>query len=263
MVNRLNIAVLLALSLSPPILSAQPQGEAQEQSARAHVITVTRGGSAFAKPDVGVLAMTLRSTAPIAGEAVAQNGRKAKEVEKALAKLGYAPQAYKLTPVIFAEAGGPRYGPGQPGITVYEASQYAYVFFEGADLADMPRLTEKSAAVIEALRKAGAVPATVASPRFPQAPGGMIIYTIKDSAPYERQALQQALARARDAAQDIAKGMQVQITGLRNVKSGFLRGNQMPSSGMPYLQGLPYRFYSTKSDEVEVSASATVDFDFK
>ena len=53
-----------------------------------HVITVSRGGEAFAKPDLGILVMTIRSSAPIAEEAVAENGRKAKAVEAALAALG-------------------------------------------------------------------------------------------------------------------------------------------------------------------------------
>ena len=137
------------------------------------------------------------------------------------------------------------------------------MFFEAADLSDVAQLTEKSAAVIEALRKAGAVPGQYRGPPASQAQGGLIIYTIKDSATYERQALQQAIARARDAAQDIAKGTGVQITGLRNVTAGYLDGNYGPRSGLPSLEGLPYRFYSTKSDEVEIGANATVDYDFK
>ena len=165
--------------------------------------------------------------------------------------------------MVFGQAGGARYGPNQPQITAYEASQFVYVFFEAADLSDVAQLTEKAAAVIEALRKAGAVPAIIGGPRLPTVQGALIIYTIKDSQEYERQALQQAIGRARDAAQDIAKGMQVQITGLRSVTTGYLGGNYLPRSGLPSLEGLPYRFYSTKSDAVEIGASATVDYDFK
>jgi uncharacterized protein YggE len=227
------------------------------------VITVGGNGTVFAKPDVGILAMTIRSSAPIAEEAVAENGRKAERVEKALAAHGYAPKGYKITSVVIGEAGGPRFGPGQPGFTVYEATQYVYVFFEGADLSDVAQLTVKSVAVIEGLRKAGAVPASLTGVRIPQAQGGLIIYAIKDSHEYERQALQQALGRARDAAEEIAKGMQVHITGVRNVGTGGLAGNYMPRSDLPYLEGLPYRFYSTKSDGVEISANVTVDYDFK
>jgi uncharacterized protein YggE len=262
--NRILVAAIFVISLfALPTILAQSQPQTQSQNSRDHVITVSRGGEAFAKPDLGILLMTIRSSAPIAEEAVAENGRKAKAVESALAALGYAPQGYKITPVIFGEAGGPRFGPNQPEITAYEASQFVYVFFEAADLSDVAHLTEKTAAVIEALRKAGAVPGHVAGPRLPQAQEGLIIYTVKDSEIYERQALRQAIGRARDAAQDIAAGMQVQITGLRNVTTGYLGGNYLPRSGLPSLEGLPYRFYSTKSDEVEIHANATVDYDFK
>jgi uncharacterized protein YggE len=262
--KRLLVAAVISLSLfSLPRILAQSQTENESQTVQNHVISVSRGGEAYGKPDLGIMVMTIRSTAPIAEEAVAENGRKAKAVESALATLGYAPQGYKISSVTFGHAGGPFYAPNQPEIVAYEASQFVYVFFEAADLSDMALLTEKTAKVIEALRKAGAVPGDVEGPRLPASPNALIIYTMKDSEPYERQALQQAIGRARDAAQDIAKGMGVQITGLRSIKSGYLGGNYMPRSGNTALEGLPYRFYSTKSDEVRIHANATVDYDFK
>jgi uncharacterized protein YggE len=242
---------------------AQSQTENESETVQNHVISVSRGGEAYGKPDLGIMVMTIRSTAPIAEEAVAENGRKAKAVESGLAALGYAPQGYKISSVTFGHAGGPFYGPSQPGIVAYEASQFVYVFFEAADLSDVALLTEKTAKVIEALRKAGAVPHDIEGPRLPTSPNALIIYTMKDSEQYERQALQQAIGRARDAAQEIAKAMGVQITGLRNIKSGYLGGNYMPRSGNIALEGLPYRFYSTKNDEVRIHANATVDYDFK
>ena len=118
--NRLRLAAALAFFIFalPPIL-AQPQTAAQSQSSQDHVITVSRGGEAFAKPDLGILLMTIRSSAPIAEEAVAENGRKAKAVESALAALGFVATGYKITSVVFGEAGGSRYGPNQPEITAY------------------------------------------------------------------------------------------------------------------------------------------------
>lgn len=246
-------------------LPAQGPVDSQSQNTKDHVITVIRNGAVFAKPDLGILAMALRSSGAVPEEVVAESAGKAKLVESALSSLGYNSTSFKITSVVVGEAGGGPYGPNQLGIPVFEATQYVYVFFEAADLSDVVRLTEKSVAVMEALRKSGAVPADTIGPRrFPQTQtGGLIIYTVKDSGPYERQALQKAIGRARDAAQDIATGMQVQITGVRNIKASALMGNYMPRSGLPYLQGLPYLFYSTQSDEIEISANATVDYDFK
>jgi uncharacterized protein YggE len=262
MKNRILVAAILAFSLfGLPKVLAQPQADSESQNMQNHVITVSRGGDAIAKPDLGIMVMTIHSSAPIAEEAVAENGRKAKAVESALTALGYTSQGYKITSVTFGQAGGPRYGPSQSEIVAYEASQYVYVFFEGADLSDVVQLTEKTAAVIEGLRKAGAVPANTAMPMGPQMQGSLITYTIKDSAAYEKQALQKAIARARDAAQDVATGMGVQITGVRNIRTGYLMGNV--GRGNIALEGLSYSWYSTKSDEITIRANATVEYDFK
>ena len=270
---------LLAATLSFPLFAAPsihaqvglptraPQARnADSQSVEGHVITISRSGEAYAKPDLGILVMSIQSTSAIADEAVAANAQKAQATQSALAGLGFAPAGYQITSVTFGQnAPGPRF-PGQSDITAYNATQYVYVFFEAADLGDVARLTQKSAAVIEALRKAGAVPANAGpqfGPGFPGASGSLIIYTVKDPVQYEHQALQVAIARARDAAQDVATGMGIQIAGLRNVQTGALSGNVMPRSGQGPLVGLKYRWYSPKSDELEIIANATVQYDFK
>lgn len=269
------LAAILAFPLfASPSVHAQVRGSAggseaqngESQIVQNHVITVSRSGEAFAKPDLGILVMSIQSSSAIADEAVAENGQKAKAAESALAGLGFAPEGYQITSVTFGQAGGPRF-PNQPDITAYSVTQYIYVLFEAADLKDVASLTEKSAAVIEALRKAGAVPANIGpqlGPGFAGASGSLIIYTVKDPTQYEHQALQVAIARARDAAQDVATGTGITITGLRNVQSGFLAGsNVVPRSGSSPLTGLKYRWYTTKSDELEIIANATVEYDFK
>jgi uncharacterized protein YggE len=270
----LTAAVLVFLFYAPSstpaqILQTAPSAQTtsgDSQSVQNHIITVSRSGEATAKPDLGILMMSIRSTSAIAEEAVAENGRKATAVESALSGLGFAPASYQISSVNFGQAGGPRF-PGQAEVTAYDATQYVYVFFEAADLNDVARLTTKSAAVIEALRKAGAVPAN-SGPGFavgpmPAAMGALMIYTVKDPTEYEHKALQVAIARARDAAQDIAVGTGVQIIGLRNVQSGYLGGNVVPRSGSSPLEGLRYRFFSPKSDELQITANATVEYDFK
>ncbi len=262
---RLRAAVVLVSCLVFPISAlsqAQPQNDTQ--SVQNHVISVSRGGVAYGKPDLGIMVMSLRSTSAIADEAVSDNSQKAKDVESALTALGYTSENYKISSVTFGHGGGgPMFNPNRSEITAYEASQYVYIFFDAADLSDMAKLTDKTAKVIEALRKAGAVPGDEMNMRNPMMPNALIIYTLKDSEPYERQALQQAISRARNAAQDIAKGMGVELAGLRSIKSGYLGGNYMPRSGNTALEGLSYTFYSTKSDEVAIHANATIEYDFK
>ncbi len=247
----------------PPGSRAQTQ---DSQGVQGHVITVSRSGEAYAKPDLGILLMSIQSTSAIADEAVSANADKAKAAQSALAGFGFTPANYQISSVTFGQGGGGLRYPGQPDVTAFTATQYIYVFFETAELGDVAQLTQKSAGVIEALRKAGAVPAN-AGPQFgpvpPGAAGALIIYTIKDPAKYEDQALQVAATRAREAAQSLATSMGIQIAGLRNVQSGYLGGNVMPRSGQGPLVGLKYRWYSPKSDELEIIANATVEYDFK
>jgi uncharacterized protein YggE len=268
------MAAILAFPLFATSTVAHAQGssdaqppDADSQNVQNHIITVSRSGEAFAKPDLGILIMSIRSSSPIADEAVAENGQKAKAVESALVNLGIARTGYRITSVTFGQvgAGEPRFLV-QTDITAYDATQYVYVFFEGADLSDVARLTERSAAVIEALRKAGAVPANAATqfgPVLAVAQRALIIYTIKDPTQYEHQALEVAIGRARDAAQEIATATGVQITGLRKVQSGYLGGNVVPRTGSSPLEGLKYRWFTTKSDELQIIANATLEYDFK
>jgi uncharacterized protein YggE len=261
------LIVLFAVSphsILPQMRSAGRGGaNADAQSVQNHEISVSRGGEAVAKPDLGILVMSLRSSSPIADEAVASNGRKAKDAQSALAGLGFAPTGFQISSVKMGQAGAARI-PGQTDVTVYEATQYVYVFFEGADLNDVGHLTEKAASVIEALRKAGGEPANLGPGPVSAAQGSLIIYTVKDPTEYEHKALQVAIARARDAAKDIAAGTGVQLGGLRNVQTGYLSGsNVAPRTGAGPLEGLGYRWFSPKNDELQISANVTLEYDFK
>lgn len=265
--RRIVLAVFLFYTASVAQERPQPQRDSQSQDMQNHTIRVSRGGEAYAKPDLGILLMSVRSTSPIAEEAVAENGRKTKDVESGLAGLGFSPDQFKISSVTFGRGGGGMPSPlNQIQITAYEANQTVYVFFQGADLNDMAQLTQKSAAVIERLRKAGAVPATTGNffSSTTTMQNALIVYTIKDSESYEKKALQQAMSRVREAAQDISKESGLTLGNLRSVNSSFLYGNSYgPRSGNVALEGLKYRWYSTKSDEIEIGASVTVDYDFK
>src|SRR5271154_2246813 len=100
------LAAILAFPLfAHPSIHAQVRGQVQDrqpqnadsQSVQNHVITVSRSGEAYAKPDLGILVMSIQSSSPIADEAVAQNGQKAMAAESALAGLGFASTGYQIT----------------------------------------------------------------------------------------------------------------------------------------------------------------------
>ncbi len=241
-------------------------GRKAAQSSSERVITVSRSGTVFAKPDMGILIMAIETSAPVADQAVSSNAQKAAAVKAALVTLGYSPDRYKFSSVVLGKVGGGMYGPyqPQPSVSGVEASQYVYLFFDGPQLSDLAQSTG-TAAVIEALGKVGAVGINVAGRVGDPGQAAMIIYTVKDSEPWENQAVQRAVERARGAAQAIATAMQVQITGLRSVTASYLSGRYIPTAGFaqPQLKGLPYSFFSTRSDEVQISANATVSYNFK
>jgi uncharacterized protein YggE len=276
MIKRLLLASVLVLFFSSltPLFPAQTRVmRGQQRTIHGDMITVSRAGTAFAKPDLAILTMAIQSSEPLVGEATTDNVQKAKAVESALAGLGFSHDQYKVTSVAFGRdgangAGGVQYvQPNQPPPMGYSVSQYVYVFFDGPELNDVAQLGEKVAGAIEALRKAGATPTSpsLGPGRFypPQSQAAMVVYTIKDSDKYEREALQQALQRAKEAAQDVATTMQVQLVKLDSVRTGFLSRAYPMRNGLTPLEGLPYRFYSDRSDEVQISANATLNYIFK
>jgi uncharacterized protein YggE len=254
------LAVVFALS-----------GAAWAQSAAGHLITANGRGEVFVQPDLGILILEVQSSSPLAADALREEATRAANVQSALEALGYIAGSFKLSPVVFTRAGGAYYGPNQPSITGIQAEQFVYIFFGSGVLKTPAELGRKVAAAIDALIKSGAAPANP----FPQQAASMVVYTVRDPSPYENQALQQAVTRARETAETIAKGLGVQLSGLQNASTFFETGSAGVAGGMlgtigPFPQAgsnavteLPYRFYSVRSDQVAITASATLRFGFR
>ncbi len=257
-------------ALAAVFLAAATSGTARAQNPEIHVITASATGRVLARPDLGILILEIEASAPLAADAASQCARKASDIGAALAGLGNAAGSFQFSPVVFSRAGGQYYGPNQPTLTGIAAQQYVFVFFEGSVLTDASQLNQKIAATIDALTKSGA---GAANP-YPQPQAAMVVYTVKDAATYESQALEKALASAREKAQAMAKQLGVEITGLRTVSSNFTYtgyGVDMVGGAIgPYpqvptnpLQDLPYRFYSTRPDQVPITASANLTYSFR
>jgi uncharacterized protein YggE len=112
------MAFLSALSIISP-RSISPQARvamggatgknAESHGVQDHVITVSRSGEATAKPDLGILMMSIHSSSPIADEAVTENGRKVKDVQSALAGLEFGPSSFQISSATIGQAGGGRF----------------------------------------------------------------------------------------------------------------------------------------------------------
>lgn len=251
--ERLLLRAVFALLISSTLV-----GVAQAQNSNEHLITVSSRASVQIRPDLGILVLVIRSSGPLAVDALTQEARKANDIRSILTSLGYSPGSLKIGPVTFSRAGGPYYAANLPSITGIEASRLVYVFFEGPGLDNAAQMNQKIAAVIDALSKAGATTPTLRLPLQQQ--GAMVLYTVKNPAGGEAQSFQMAMKEDHERAEAIARQMHVQITGVHSV-SAFIRPTLQPVFSQ--LQGLPYHYYSTESDEVQISQTVTVNYDFK
>jgi uncharacterized protein YggE len=91
---------------------------------------------------------------------------------------------------------------------------------------------------------------------------GVVTFSLKHPAPYEKQAAAEGLDKARPLADEIARHMKVQITGI-TWASAYPTGRT--SYGMPSnaLDDIPYEYFSPSQDEVAVRVRVDVRYTYK
>ncbi|HEV2298928.1 MAG TPA: SIMPL domain-containing protein [Candidatus Acidoferrales bacterium] len=255
-------------SLAPSVLAfllfATQMPAAFGQNAQDRLIIVSSTGTVSAKADLAILTLTIRSTAPLASDAAAQNARKTKDVQAALATLGYSSNQYKLTSITFAPAGGAYSVLTQNSVTGIQASQFLYVFFEGSSLNDDSKFTHDVAVAIDALGKTGAMLGAAPFPYSAIQQGSAVTYTIKDPDSYEKEAVQKATESSHAEAQTIAQQMGIHISEMYRVSANLVRATrQQPDFRLEELPDLPYRYFSAQRNAVDISETATVNYAFK
>ncbi len=250
------LPAFLAICFFLPVAAA-----AQNGNCAGAMLTVNRSADVYAAPDLGILNLSIRSSAPEAAVALAENERKAGQVRSTLAALGFAPGRLQITPVAFSRLGGPYYGPNQPEITGIEAIQFVHVFFSGAALEES-QLNAKVAAVIDALAKVGIAPAFVPGQPYRQQ-NGMLVFTVKTPQAFERQAMARALANARQAAQDIAGQLHLRLIALVRINANPVYNPPMPFATAGILHGLPYRFYAYGNTKVRITANVMLEYAYQ
>ena len=90
------------LGFSAP--QAQPSAQQAPTSARP-TISVNADGKATAKADIAIVFMTVRSTSPLAADALDQNNKKVQDVKARLTALGYKDEQIKFSGNRFAPTG--------------------------------------------------------------------------------------------------------------------------------------------------------------
>ena len=239
-------------------LSGPTQLRAQENQKPA--ISVSSTGKVSAKPDLAVVFLNIKSTAPLAADALSQNSKKVEEAKSRLATIGYKDNQVKFSGNRFAPAGGGMFYGGQRP-TGFDVYNFVFVYVDGPELKDVNLLNSRVSAVLDEMGKVGASPSETPISRISLGGASVVAFTVKDPSAYEKEAYVQAIEKARPIADDIARRMKVQITGIDSVTS--VEQARIQEQFPNPVDELPYQYFSSSTDEVPIRVSLTVRYSYK
>ena len=235
----------------------------QAQTNPKPTISVNADGKASAKADVAIVFMTVRSTSPLAADALDQNNKKVQDVKARLTALGYKDEQVKFSGNRFAPTGGRIYYAAGQRPTGFDVYNNIIIYLDPQFLNDISQFNARVSALLDELSKAGASPTEMPISTMSMGGSSVVAFSIKDPAPYEKQASNQALEKARSLAEEIARRMKVQITGIEGTSvSPMGRSGAQATAGTP-LEEVPYEYFSSSMDEVPVRVRVDVRYTYK
>jgi len=238
-------------------------GAPQAQTNPRPTINVTADGKASAKADVAIVFMTVRSTSPLAADALEQNNKKVQDVKARLTTLGYKDEEVKFSGNRFAPAGGRMYIVGAQRPTGFDVYNNVIIYLDPQLLNDPAQFNARASSLLDELSKAGASPTEMPISTMSMGGSSVVAFSVKDPAPYEKQATLQALEKARPLADEVARRMKVQITGIESTTvSPMSRTGAQVQAGTP-LEEVPYEYFSSSMDEVPVRVRVDVRYTYK
>lgn len=242
-----------------PAKAAVPKTEAEMESAK--YISVSSMGKVKVKPDACVLLLEVRSTSPLASDALQQNNKKLAEVTAKMKEMGIKEEDTKWSGNQFTPAGGGRYympaGQRPTGFDVYNTLQ---VRMRDVSPANPDELFKKVATTLDELGKIGVSVMSFDISRISLGGASTVIFTLQHPEEYEKQANEMAIEKAKPVAEDLAKKMGVKVTGVHSVQSSFPRLPERPYGGGTELD---FIYFSSSPDELTVKANMVVNFSFK
>jgi uncharacterized protein YggE len=252
------LLLFVLVSMGAPSLSAQ-----QVPTNPKPTINVSADGKASAKADVAIVFMSVRSTSPLAADALEQNNKKVQEVKSRLSALGYKDEQVKFSGNRFAPAGGRVYIVGAQRPTGFDVYNNVIIYLDPQLLNDPAQFNARASSLLDELSKAGASPTEMPISSMSMGGSSIVAFSIKDPAPYEKQASLQALEKARPLADEIARRMKVQITGIESTTvSPMGRTGAQVQAGTP-LEEVPYEYFSSSMDEVPVRVRVDVRYTYR
>jgi uncharacterized protein YggE len=204
--------------------------------------------------------MTIRTTSPLAADALEQNNKKVQAVKDRLTALGYKEDQIKFSGNRFAPAGGMGvyYGGQRP--TGFDVTNNLFVYLEGPELKDLQQFNSRVSGLLDELSKLGASPLNVPISTISMGGTSVVAFTVKDPSALEKQAYQQAWEKARPLADDIARRMNLQITGIQSVSTQQSLDQARTGSA---TEEIPYRYISSSLDEVPIRVTLSFSYSCK
>jgi uncharacterized protein YggE len=136
-----------------------------------------------------------------------------------------------------------------------------FIYIEGAELNDLQQFNNRVSGLLDELSKLGASPFDMPISRISMGGSSVVACTVKDPSAFEKQAYQQAMEKARPIADDIARRMKVQITGVDSVT--VMPEPQIQQQFANPLEEIPYRYLASSLDEVPIRVSLLVRYSYK
>jgi uncharacterized protein YggE len=250
--------LFVLVCIGPLSLSAQ-----QTPTTSRPTISVNADGKASAKADIAIVFMSVRSTSPLAADALDQNNKKVQDVKARLTALGYKDDQVKFSGNRFAPTGSGIYYPGGQRPTGFDVYNNLSIYLDPQLLNDVAQFNARVSSLLDELSKVGASPTNTPISTMSMGGSSVVAFSVKDPAPYEKQASLQALEKARSLADEVARRMKVEITGIQWTSvSPMARSGAQELAGTP-LEEVPYEYFSSSMDEVPVRVRVDVRYTYK
>jgi uncharacterized protein YggE len=235
----------------------------QEQATK--TISVSSIGTAKAKPDVTVVIMEIRATAPLAKDALQECTQRVNDIKAKLKALGIQDENVRFSGTQYAPAGSIRgvISTSMMRSTGFDVTNTFEVLVKDIDPSKADELNARVSSLLDELSKAGA--SVITSPISSISLGGnsAVSFAILNPDKYERQAYEAAIEKARPVADEIARKMGVQITGIDSVRSSVQQNTQLVARSGYGLDMPDFAYFSSSPDEITIRANVTVSYTFK
>ena len=231
----------------------------QGQSEQPTLITVSSSGKVKAKPDLCLTVLEMRSSAPLAADALQQNDKKVAEITAKLKELGIKDSEIHWVGNQFSPPGGGRmYMPAGQRPTGFEVYNILEVRMKNPDISNMDKFLSKIASLLDEAGKIGAGMLSPDLSRYSLGGSSAIAFAIENPEVYEKQAYESAIERAKPIAEQLAQKLGVKITGIHSVQTS-ITSPVRPVGGYE----IGYTYVASSPEDLSVRANVVVNFSFK